>query len=157
MLLELVADPEPLTAGKDAGDVTVQQVSCAVMPAEADGCPDDLFVPARQSDVVAGVGERPCQLRGQWFGAVFSRPDAGQHGDGSAGVPLRTDELDRDRGVAGSYACPRTGRVGLRHASTVRRKWLRARRRIERDRPAWLVQSDEATSRRFSAGATPAC
>src|SRR3954469_4237532 len=115
MLLQLVADPEPLTTRKDAGDVTVQQVPRAVMPAEADGCPDDLFVPARQSDVVAGVGERPCQLRRQGFGAVFSRPDTCQYGHGGAGVALRTDELDRDRGVAGSYAGPSTGRVGLRH------------------------------------------
>src|SRR4051794_12743907 len=157
MLLQLVADPESLTIGKHAGDVTVQQVARCVMPAEADGYPDDLFVPAGQSDIVAGVGKRPGQLRGQGFGAVFSRPDARQYGDGRAGVPLRTDEFDRDRGVAGGYACPRTGRVGLRHALTLRRKGPPRRRSIERDRPAWLVQSDEAARRQFSAGATPAC
>src|SRR4051812_43648351 len=107
MLLQEVADPEPLVTGKDAGDVTVQKVSGRVMPAEADGSPDDLFAGARQRHVVARVGERPRQLGRQGFGTVLAWPDAGEDGDSGPGVPLRTDELDRDRCVGGGHACPR--------------------------------------------------
>src|SRR5439155_1902265 len=77
VLLEPVADAEPLRARQHAGDVTVQDISGYVASRESDRGTRTGSRAAGDGDAVAGVGERPAQLRWERLAAVSARPTAG--------------------------------------------------------------------------------